>query len=116
MAELGISVLPEARRSGIGRALMQRAAVYARNRSVAKLHVYCLADNVAMMRLARRAGMEVVVESGDAEAHIALPAPTPSSIATEYIADNMALLDYAVRSSVETWRRVGVAFAQSSTW
>jgi GNAT superfamily N-acetyltransferase len=108
-AELGISVLPQMRRAGIGAALMRRAAEYARNRSIGRLYVHCLAENVAMIRLARRTGMQVVVECGDADAHIALPSPTPMSIASECIAEHVALLDYVLRMNIETWRRVGIA-------
>ena len=115
LAELGLSVLPRARREGIGGALIRRAAEYAGNRSITHLYVYCLAENSGMVRLARQAGMHVVQEDGDADAHLLLPAATVLSITSEFIAERVALLDFALKSNVETWRRVGVAFAQSST-
>ena len=113
-AELGLSVLPKARQQGIGGALMRRATEYARNRSIPRLHVQCLAENAAMIRLARGLDMRVVVQSGDADAHIMLPSATPLSVTSEFIAERVALFDYALRTNVETWRRVGTAFAQFS--
>ena len=77
-------------------------------------NVYCLAENFAMIRLARRSGMHVVVQSGDADAHLVLPAASPASVLSEFIAERVALLDYILRTNVGTCRRIGIAFAQSS--
>jgi GNAT superfamily N-acetyltransferase len=112
IAEIGISVLPDARRQGIGGALITRAYEYARNRATPRLYMHCLAENASMIRLARRAGMEVVIDSGDADAHVALPPATPLSMTSEYLAERVALFDYALKSNVETWRRVGIAMAK----
>jgi GNAT superfamily N-acetyltransferase len=114
LAELGISVHPNARRRGIGGALIARAAEYARNRAMPRLYMHCLGENATMIRLARRAGMDVVLEEGDADAHVALPAATPMSHTSELIAERVALFDYALKSNVEAWRRVGVAIARAS--
>ena len=75
--------------------------------------MHCLAENATMIRLARRAGMDVILEAGDADAHIALAPATPMSLTSELIADRVALYDYALKSNVETWRRVGVAMTKS---
>ena len=64
-----------------------------------------------MIRIARRAGMVVVIEAGDADAHVALAPATPMSFTSEMLADRVALFDFALRSNVEAWRRVGTAFA-----
>ncbi len=115
LAELGVSVLPDARRRGVGGALIARAAEHARNRRVPRLYMHCLAENATMIRLARRAGMEVVVEAGDADAHVALPPATPLSVTSELLADRVALFDYALKSNVETWRRVNLAIGKPRT-
>jgi len=47
---------------------------------------------------------------------VALPAATPLSAISEFIAEGTALLDYALRTNLETCRRVGIAFAQSAKW
>jgi len=114
LAEIGLSVLPVARRRGIGGALIARAAEHARNRARTRLYMHCLAENATMIRIARRAGMDVVVEAGDADAHVALPPATPMSHTSEMMADRVALFDYALKSNVETWRRMGVAMTKAS--
>jgi len=110
LAELGVSVLRRARGRGIGAALVERAADHVRNRSINRLYMHCLAENTAMVRIARHAGMSVVFEAGDADAEVALPPATPASLARELFADRLALYDYALKSQVETWRRVTVAW------
>jgi ribosomal protein S18 acetylase RimI-like enzyme len=109
LAELGVSVLPGARGRGIGGALLARAAEHARNRYMPRLFMHFLAENAAMVRLARRAGMEIVIEAGDADAHVALPWATPMSVTSEMLADRVALFDYTLKSNVDVWRRLGVA-------
>jgi len=111
LAELGLSVLAGARRQGVGAALIRRASEYARNRSKRRLFMHCLAENAAMTRLARRAGMDVAIESGDADAFLVLPRATPLSVNSEFFAERLALYDYAPKTHAETWRRVGVAMA-----
>ena len=112
VAELGVSVATGTRRRGVGGAIIARASEYARNRATPRLFMHCLAENGAMIRLARRAGMDVVLEAGDADAHVALPPATPMSFTSELIADRVALYDYALKSNVEAWRRMGVAMAK----
>jgi GNAT superfamily N-acetyltransferase len=111
-AELGLSVLPAHRGRGIGTALFERAAAHARNRSVARLYMHCLAENVAIMRIARRFGMAVVTEAGDADAHVALPPASAASITDEFVTDRFALYDYALKSHVAAWRGVNAALAR----
>jgi hypothetical protein len=81
-AELGISVLPGARNEGIGSALLERAAVHARMRGIDTLYMHCLAANAPMRRLARKAGMRILSESGESEASLQLAAE-PSQRVTE---------------------------------
>jgi len=114
LAEIGLSVSAGARRKGVGAALIARASQYARNRWKRRLFMHCLAENAAMTRLARRAGMDVAIESGDADAYLVLPRATPLSLTSELLADRLALYDYALKTHVETWRRVGVAMASGA--
>lgn len=108
-AELGVSVLPASRRHGIGAALVARSAEHARNRSTQRLYMHCLAENTVMIRIAQRVGMKVVIDAGDADGHLTLPPSTPMSVTSEMLADRVALYDYALKTNVETWRRMGVA-------
>jgi len=113
-AELGISVLPEHRRCGIGGALFERAAEHARNRFVSRLFMHCLSENEAIMHIARRAGMDIVVEAGDADAHLQLPPASPESITGEYVADRLALYDFALKAQVAAWNRLNAALADGT--
>ena len=109
VAELGVSVLPERRGHGVGEALVARAAEHARNRKVRQLFMHCLAENATMIHIARRASMDVVIDSGDANAHVALPPADSRSMQSEFLADRVALYDFALKSHVETLRRIGMA-------
>jgi hypothetical protein len=71
--------------------------------------MHCLAQNAAMMKIARRAGMTVVVDSGDADAFVRLAPANPASITSETLANRMAMFDYALKSERETIRRVSRA-------
>jgi GNAT superfamily N-acetyltransferase len=104
-AELGVSVLPSHRGRGIGTALVVRASEHARNRRTMRLYIHCLAENAAMMAIARRAGMSIVVSAGEADAHLALPSATPASVTREYFADQLALVDFALKAHVDALRR-----------
>jgi GNAT superfamily N-acetyltransferase len=108
-AELGVSVLPGHRERGVGAALVTRAAEHARNRQVRRLFMHCLAENAPMIRIARRSSMDVVIDAGDADAHVTLAPADSRSLRSEMIADRVALYDFALKSQVETMRRVGLA-------
>ena len=108
-AELGVSVLPQQRGRGVGEALVARAAEHARNRKVRQLFMHCLAENATMIHIARRASMDVVIDSGDADAHVALPPADSRSLQSELMAERVALYDFALKSQVETFRRIGLA-------
>jgi GNAT superfamily N-acetyltransferase len=110
-AELGISVLPDYRGRGAGRALFARASEHARNRFVPRLFMHCLAENAAIMHIARTSGMQIVVEAGDADAHLALSPASPASVTGEYLTDRLALFDYALKAHVATLRGINSALA-----
>jgi len=78
-AELGVSVLSGYRRRGIGGALLARAVLRARNWGVRALFMHCLRENGTVMHLARRQGMRIVTERGEADAWLALPPADASS-------------------------------------
>ena len=96
-AELGVSVLPAHRGRGIGGALLQRAHLRARNWGVRALFMHCLTENAAMMYLARRQSMQIVVDSGEADAWLKLPPADASSHFGEVFAQRVALFDYALK-------------------
>ena len=83
-AELGLSVLPAARGQGLGSALFSRAVMHLVNRGVREVFVHCLAENGAMMHLARRNGMRVVRDGPETDAYLALPRATAGSVIAEW--------------------------------
>jgi GNAT superfamily N-acetyltransferase len=96
-AELGVSVLPGHRGRGIGGALLARAHLRARNWGVRALFMHCLTENDAMMHLARKQAMEIVVDSGEADAWLKLSPADASSHFGEVFAQRVALFDYALK-------------------
>jgi hypothetical protein len=109
VAELGISVLAGHRGRGVGGALVTRAFEHARNRRIRRLWMHCLAENATMMRIARRAGMAIVVEAGEADAWLSVPSPDPASVASEFTADQVALVDYALKAQLASIARIADA-------
>jgi GNAT superfamily N-acetyltransferase len=105
-AELGVSVLPEHRGRGIGGALLARAHMRARNWGIDTLFMHCLTENAAIMHLARKQGMDIVAETGEADASLKLPRADASSHFGEVFAQRVALFDYALKSQRAAARRV----------
>ena len=93
VAELGVSVDPVARGKGYGFALLERVVLHASNHGYRVLFMYCLAENGIMMHLARKAGLTVVVEAGEADARLALDRVSAGGVLREAMADQFALVD-----------------------
>jgi GNAT superfamily N-acetyltransferase len=113
-AELGVSVLEGFRGRGIGGALLARAHLRARNWGMATLFMHCLTENTAMMRLARRQGMDIVTEAGEADAWLKLPPADAGSHFGEVFAQRVALFDYALKSQVANARRIAAALTSGT--
>lgn len=97
VAEFGVSVSASARGQGVGTRLFERAAMHCRNSDVDTLYMQCLSSNRTMMHIARKAGMEIKREYGEADAHLHLPPPSPSSVLAEALEEQVAKIDYAVK-------------------
>lgn len=97
-AQLGVSVLSPNRGQGIGEALLERCAARARNWGVRALFMNCLVENAAMMHLARKQGLKIVVSGAEAEAFVRLPQADLTSLATEAVAEHLGLFDHAQKS------------------
>ena len=98
LAELGLSVLPGRRGRGIGSALLARAADHVRNRFVTRLFMHCLAENDAILHIARKLGMTICVDSGEADAFLKLRPADPVSVTGEFVEQRLALFDYALKA------------------
>ncbi len=97
VAEFGVSVSASARGQGVGTRLFERAAMHCRNSDVDTLYMQCLSSNRTMMHIAKKAGMEIKREYGEADAHLHLPPPSPSSVLAEALEEQVAKIDYAVK-------------------
>ena len=96
-AELGISVLEDARGRGIGGALLARAHLRARNWGVHALFMHCLAENAAMVHLARKQDMAIVTSAGETDAWLGLPPADAGSHFGEVFEQRVALFDHALK-------------------
>ena len=98
-AELGLSVLPGWRGTGHGNALVARAVMFLRNRSARAVFVHCLAENAAMMHIARKNGMSLEWGGGEADGHLGLRPPTPDSVWQEWLEDQRGTTVKAMRQN-----------------
>jgi RimJ/RimL family protein N-acetyltransferase len=92
-AELGLSVDPGCRGKGHGYALLKRALLHAANIGCRVLFMHCLAENAIMMHLARKAGLLLVLEGGEADGRLRLDRRKHGSALLEAVADQVALID-----------------------
>jgi len=96
-AELGLSVDRAARGKGYGYALLQRAVLHATNLGYRALFMHCLTENHIMMHLARKAGLTLVVDAGEADGRLELGERTQAGAIQEAIEDQFALVDYLLK-------------------
>jgi len=109
LAELGVSVLAANRGQGIGSALLARAADHVRNRFVTRLFMHCLAENATMLHIARKLGMQICIDTGEADAFLKLAPADPASLAGEFVGQRIALFDYALKAQAMRIRDFGTA-------
>jgi GNAT superfamily N-acetyltransferase len=110
-AEFGVSVVPDARGRGIGSALFDRANLYARTHHIRAMFMHCLLENRTMMHIARKSGMRIVAESGEADAFLELPPAEVATVTSELMAERIGLLDFAFKQQRESARRIVAALA-----
>lgn len=96
-AELGLSVLPGWRGHGMGNALLQRAVTWLRNRGVASVQVHCLAENGAMMHVARKNGMRLARCGTETDGCLEIDSPTADSFIAEWLEDQRGKANNALR-------------------
>jgi RimJ/RimL family protein N-acetyltransferase len=99
VAEFGVSVSRSARGLGLGTKLFERAAIHCRNGDVDTLYMQCLSSNQTMMHIAKKAGMEIHRDYGEADAYLRLPPPNPASVLQEAIAEQFATIDYTLKAN-----------------
>jgi RimJ/RimL family protein N-acetyltransferase len=96
-AEFGVSVARKARGRGYGARLFERAAMHARNEGVELLFIHALSENVAMLKIARKAGATLERAGGETEAYLRLPPATLDSRVSELVEEQFAQTDYRLK-------------------
>ncbi len=99
-AEFGVSVSESGRGIGIGTALFKRAAIHCRNTNISILYVHCLSSNDAMMHIAKKSGMSVQNDLGETDAYLQINPGDQSSLLTEALQDQAALIDYGIKENL----------------
>lgn len=99
VAEFGVSVSRTARGMGIGSKLFERAAIHCRNADVDALYMHCLSSNQTMMHIARKAGMEIERDYGEADAYLRLLPANPASMLQEALEEQFATIDYTLKAN-----------------
>jgi RimJ/RimL family protein N-acetyltransferase len=97
-AEFGVSVLPKARGRGYGARLFDHAVLHARNRGIDTLVIHALAENTAMLRVARNAGASVERDGGETSARLRLPPDNFRSHLDAFIESRAAEVDYRLKA------------------
>ncbi|VVE70996.1 GCN5 family acetyltransferase [Pandoraea captiosa] len=106
VAEFGVSVLESARGRGIGSRLFERAAIHCRNKRVDTLYMHCLSRNARMMRIAKKAGMQINFAYGEADGYLSLPPADTHSMLSEMMQEQIAAFDYALKRQLRNARRL----------
>ena len=105
-AELGLSVLKDARGKGIGNSVFGRATVHLSNRFVRRVYMHCLRENQAVIHIAVKNGMRVALDGSEADAWLELPNASPGSVTAEWMASRLALLDYRQKIGAQSTRKM----------
>ncbi|WP_162306035.1 GNAT family N-acetyltransferase [Oleisolibacter albus] len=82
-AELAVSVETAFQGQGLGKTLVARLLILARNRGVRRLSMLCLGDNRRMQAIARRLLGRLEYEMGEVTSTIDLPLATPFTLVEE---------------------------------
>lgn len=94
MVEFGVSVRAGVRGRGYGARLFEHAVMHARNRGVDTLFIHALSENMAMLKIARRAGATVERDGSESQAWLELPPDTLASQVEELVDTQAAELNY----------------------
>ncbi|HEX7644225.1 MAG TPA: GNAT family N-acetyltransferase [Burkholderiaceae bacterium] len=105
-AEFGVSVSEAARGAGIGSKLFERAAMHCRNAEIDTLYMHCLSSNRVMMHIAKKAGMEIQRDHGEADAYLKLPPASPGTVLREAVEEQVASLDYTVKAQTRAAKKL----------
>ncbi|MDZ7893468.1 MAG: GNAT family protein [Rhodoferax sp.] len=103
VGDFGVSVAPSLRGHGIGGRLYERAALHACNEGVEVLQIQALAENGAMLAIARKRGATVHRQGSESEAYLKLPHPDLESRLRELAGEYLAGLHYSLVAQSRIW-------------
>lgn len=96
-AEFAVSVVTAARGRGYGARLFDHATMHARNRGINRMLIHALSENMAMLRIAKKAGAVVQRDGGESEAWLRLPPDNLGTHVEELVASQAAEINYGVK-------------------
>lgn len=99
IAEFGVSVSATARGMGVGTRLFERAAIHCRNADVDTLTMHCLASNQTMICIARKAGMQIQRDHGEADAYLTLAPANAVTVIQEAVQEQVAQFDFTLKAN-----------------
>jgi RimJ/RimL family protein N-acetyltransferase len=105
-AEFGVSVSESARGMGVGTKLFERAAMHCRNAAIDTLYMHCLSSNKTMMHIAKKAGMQIQRDRGEADAYLRLSPANPASMLQEAVEEQVASLDYSLKANARAAKKL----------
>lgn len=100
-AEFGVSVSSHARGRGYGGRMFERAVIHARNEQVYQMYIHALSENAPMIRIARKGGARIERDGAETEAYLSLPKRDLDSRVTEFVADQYAKTNYAIKEDAQ---------------
>lgn len=99
VAEFGVSVSESARGKGVGSKLFERGAIHCRNADVDTLYMHFLSTNHTMVHIAKKAGMEIFREYGEADAYLKVLPADAVSVLKEAVQEQVASIDYNIKAN-----------------
>ena len=104
--ELGVSVLPSYRGSGMASALFDRAVSYLRMHNAATVYMHCLKENRVMQHIAQKNNMQILTEQDESDARLAISSPTPLTMSQENRANRIAVVDMLARHHAKVFMKL----------
>lgn len=101
IGDFGVSVSLSARGRGIGGRLFERATLHARNEGVDILQIHALAENDAMLAIARKRGATILRYGTESEAYLKLLRPDLESRLSELFEESWANLQYGAKAQTK---------------
>ncbi len=97
-AEVGLSVVPAARRHGLGYHLLERALLWARNHAASRYYALFATNNEIMFRLARQHRMEVSADDDGMQGLVYIHPLTRVSVSEEVLEEQIGDWDYHLKA------------------